>query len=376
MSVLAQKGPGPIIPGAERPGSYLGMLEGKRLGIVANQTTRVGETHLVDFLLGSGVGHEQILAVFAPEHGFRGRQSAGASVKDGLDEESGLRIISLYGKNKKPPAGLLQEIDLMIFDIQDVGARFYTYISTLHLVMEACAEAGVTLLVLDRPNPNGDYVDGPVLDTAFRSFVGMHPIPVVHGLTMAELALMINGEGWLSRGMQCELDYIPCKDYRHDCSYELPVPPSPNLQNSHAIRLYPSTCFFEGTVLSEGRGTPWPFELYGHPALEGEFRFTPRSIAGVADHPSWEGELCRGRDLRAYEPPGGDWMLDLEILLEAYREFPEKDAFFNAFFDKLAGTNILRRQIREGWSAKQIRQSWEEDLINYQKLREKYLIYE
>ena len=260
--------------------------------------------------------------------GSGGDQAAGVQIEDGTDPLTGIPVASLYGSHKKPEPGELDGIDMMIFDLQDVGTRFYTYISTLHYVMEACAENGIPLIVLDRPNPNGGYVDGPVLDTAFRSFVGMHPIPVVYGLTIGELAGMINGEGWLSQGLHCDLTVIACADYLRGQAYSMPVSPSPNLANDHAILMYPSTCFFEGTTLSEGRGTTMPFEVYGHPDLTGEFSFTPRAIPGVARNPKHEGELCYGADLRDFQPDGGFSRLHLRFIIEAYEAFPNKEEFF------------------------------------------------
>jgi uncharacterized protein YbbC (DUF1343 family) len=284
-------------------------------------------------------------------------------------------MISLYGDHKKPLPGDLGDVDLVIFDIQDVGVRFYTYISTLHYVMEACAENDIPLLVLDRPNPNGGYVDGPVLEPEHSSFIGMHQIPVVYGLTIGELARLINGEGWLGDGVSCDLTVIPCKNYHHGSLYQLPVNPSPNLTSHHAIMLYPSTCFFEGTVINEGRGTMTPFEVYGHPLLKGDYSYTPRSIPGMSMHPKLKGQLCYGRDLREYVPDEGWTRLYLHWLIEAYQDFPEKDDFFTPFFEKLAGTETLREQITAGWDEMQIRESWSDDLKKFKSTRNKYLIY-
>lgn len=367
---------GTIKSGAERSDLYLPELRDKQIALVANHSSLVGELHLVDFLIGQGISKEQILTVFAPEHGFRGKHAAGAEVKDGLDPLTGIPVTSLYGASKKPSEEDLKDVDLVVFDLQDVGVRFYTYISTLHLVMEACAEHDIPLLVLDRPNPNGGYVDGPVLDPEYKSFVGMHPIPVVYGLTIGELARMIKGEHWLDDGLECRLTVVPCKGYSHGSRVELPVAPSPNLNNPHAIALYPATCFFEGTVLSEGRGTPWPFEVFGHPKLQGNFIFTPESIPGVANHPKWENEICRGSDLRGSSPGKGWEQIPLRFLLEAYRDFPEKDAFFTSYFDTLAGTDRLRKQIEAGWTEDRIRLSWEKEINAYKQIRRRYLIYE
>lgn len=366
----------PLRSGAERLDHYLPLLEGKHIGLVANHTSVVKSAHLVDTLLTRGISKEQILRVFAPEHGFRGESAAGVHIEDARDEQTGIAVVSLYGPNKKPKAEVLHGIELMVFDLQDVGTRFYTYISTLHYVMEACAENDIPLIVLDRPNPNGGYVDGPLLDPAYTSFVGMHPIPVVYGLSMGELAGMINGEGWLENGVKCELTVVSCEGYKHGTKVSLPVSPSPNLTNDHAVRMYPSTCFFEGTVLSEGRGTPMPFEVYGHPDMPGSFSFTPEEIPGVARNPKFEGLLCYGEDLRKQVPEEGWTRIQLKWLLEAYRSFPRKDEFFTAFFDKLAGSDALRTKVEAGWTEKQIRASWEEDLRSYMAKRSNYLIYE
>ncbi len=367
---------GQVLCGADRMDQYLHLISGKRIALVANHSSVVGDRHLVDTLLDRGIGKDQILKVFAPEHGFRGDRAAGVQIEDGIDPLTGIPVASLYGSHKKPEPGELAGIELMIFDLQDVGARFYTYISTLHYVMEACAENGIPLLLLDRPNPNGGYVDGPVLDTAFRSFVGMHPIPVVYGLTIGELAGMINGEGWLSQGISCDLTVIPCEGYYHGMTYSMPVSPSPNLANDHAILMYPSTCFFEGTVLSEGRGTSMPFEVYGHPDLSGGFSFTPVAIEGVAKNPKFEGQICYGADLREFSPQEGWTRVHLEFLLEAYKDFPVKEEFFTSYFSTLAGTGELRKMVEEGWEEEVIRASWQPELEEYKLKRSEYLIYE
>ena len=362
--------------GADRLELYLPLIRDRNVALVANHTSVVGGKHLVDTLLSSGIPKARIQKVFAPEHGFRGEMAAGAEVVDGTDPATGISIVSLYGDHKKPLPEEMAGVDLVIFDLQDVGTRFYTYISTLHYVMEACAETGIPMVVLDRPNPNGGYVDGPVLEPGFVSFVGMHPIPVVYGLTIGELATMINGENWLGNGLRCDLKVIPCEHYAHGKSYTMPVSPSPNLTNDHAIRLYPSTCFFEGTVVSEGRGTSSPFEIYGHPGLDGDFTFTPVSIPGVSGNPKFRDQPCRGRDLREFVPEEGWTSLQLQWLLDAYARFPEKEAFFTPYFEKLAGTSSLRSQIEAGWDEKMIRDSWQEGLGNYMKIREAYLIYD
>ncbi|MEL6864176.1 MAG: DUF1343 domain-containing protein [Bacteroidota bacterium] len=367
----------PIRVGAAQMDRYLDKLKGKKVALVVNQTSRVGSQHLVDTLLASGI---DIRRLFAPEHGFRGEADAGEQIKDGVDTQTGVPVISLYGNNKKPSAAHLKGLDYIVFDIQDVGARFYTYISTMHYVMEACAEEKVAFLVLDRPNPNGHYVDGPLLNLDYQSFVGMHPIPVVHGMTIAEYARMINGEAWLKEGQQCQLEWVLCENYDHQRFYELPIKPSPNLPNSQSIYLYPSLCFFEGTVLSAGRGTNKQFQIYGHPNLEtGDFQFTPQSMPG-AKYPKHEGKTCRGVDLS--QMPTADLQaeaqLNLDYLLNAYQNFPDKAQFFlpNHFIDKLAGSDQLRKQIEAGQSAFQIRQSWAAGLQSFKLIRRKYLLYE
>jgi uncharacterized protein YbbC (DUF1343 family) len=368
--------PGLIQTGAEQLDVYLPFLLDKRIGLVANQTSRVGTTHLLDTLLSHDVAVQK---VFTPEHGFRGEADAGAWIEDGKDVKSELPIISLYGKNKKPKAKDLKGLDVLVFDIQDVGARFYTYISTLHYVMEACAENDVELLILDRPNPNGHFIDGPILDSNFQSFIGMHPVPVIHGMTMAEYGRMINGEGWLADGRQCVLRFVSCNHYHHQSVYDLPVPPSPNLPNMRAVYLYPSLCFFEGTLVSVGRGTEHPFQLYGAPGYpHGQLSFVPSPRTG-ASYPKHEGLVCNGFDLSQKTPLGirDSARLNLHYLLDFYRSYPEQDGFFlpNGFFDLLAGTDQLRKQIQAGWPEWQIRDSWQEDLTRFQEVRRRYLIY-
>lgn len=367
-----------IRTGADQTEIYLPMLEGKRIAIVLNHTSEVDGVHLVDTLMNAGLKQTKtgiILNLFVPEHGFRGNFDAGAKVEDDVDPVSGIPIVSLYGKHKKPTAEDLQDIDLVLFDVQDVGVRFYTYISTLHYVMEACAENHIPLIVLDRPNPNGNYIDGPILELEHQSFIGMHQVPVVYGMTIGELAQMINGEGWLAGGVQCELTVVPCAGYSHSMYYSLPVDPSPNLPNDHSISLYPSTCFFEGTVISEGRGTLNPFEVFGHPDLPGNYAFTPRSMPGKSTYPKLEGKKCYGTDLRRWIPEEGWTKLHMEFLINAYRDFPDKDKFFIPSFEKLAGTSQLREQIRSGMTADEIQESWKEDLHEFMKVRKKYLIY-
>jgi uncharacterized protein YbbC (DUF1343 family) len=366
-----------LLTGAERTDMYLPMLEGKRLGIVANQTSVIGSTHLVDSLMSIGGRGTVIRKVFCPEHGFRGEAEAGGIIDNGMDAGTGLPVISLYGRNRKPSAGSLEDLDAIVFDIQDVGARFYTYISTLFYVMQACAENDRELILLDRPNPNGFYVDGPVLDTTYRSFVGMHEVPVVYGMTIGEYAMMINGEGWLGKNLYCDLVVIPCLAYDHSMKYILPVSPSPNLPNMNAIYLYPSTCFFEGTVISEGRGTDFPFEVFGHPDLENAyFAFTPESIHGKSENPKLKGETCLGMDLRYLRnSKERDRRINLSWLLFAYENFPEKEAFFIPYFEKLAGTAQLRQQIMDGMTGDDIRSSWTEGIAAFKKIRKKYLLY-
>lgn len=359
---------------ADRPGSYLPLLYGKSVGVVANQTSITKDGHLVDYLVANKVA---VKKVFAPEHGFRGTASAGEVIKDGKDVKTGLPIVSLYGSNKKPTAEQLADVDVVVFDIQDVGARFYTYISTLTYVMEACAENDKKVIVLDRPNPNGYYVDGPVLKDGFESFVGMHHIPVVHGMTIGEYAKMVNGEKWLKGGVQCQLDVVTCENWDHSMTYSLPVKPSPNLPNDDAIILYPSLCFFEGTTVSVGRGTDKPFQQFGAPYFkETQYSFTPQSNEG-AKYPKYEGEQCNGFVLNDFAQfyLNGLGELYLHWLVEAYNMAPEKDKFFNSFFEKLAGTDQLQKDIFAGKTAEQIRESWQEEVSEFKRVRRKYLLY-
>lgn len=365
----------PVQTGAAQIDSVVAYCTGKRVGIVANQTSLVAGVHLVDTLRGVGV---EVVRIFGPEHGFRGDAADGQMVESGTDSATGLPVVSLYGKNRKPTAEQLAGIDLLVFDIQDVGARFYTYISTLHLVMEAAAENGIPVLVLDRPNPNGHFVDGPVLDPAFSSFVGMHPVPVVHGMTIGEYAQMINGERWLKGGLQCDLQVLSCTGYNHKQRYDLPVAPSPNLPNMRSVYLYPSLAFFEGTEVSVGRGTPYPFQQIGMPNFaSGNHQFTPISIPGVSTYPPQEGKVCVGFDLREQEYSQLN-RIDLSWLLNMYAGAPDKKQFFlkSGFFDKLAGTNQLRQQVEAGLSEQEIIESWQPALNKFLKVRTKYLIYE
>lgn len=363
------------VPGASQIDQYKHLISGKSIAIVANQASLVGKTHLVDTLISIGIN---VSAIFAPEHGFRDLADAGDLISDGKDTQTGVPIISLYGQHLKPAPDDLKGVDAVIFDIQDVGARFYTYISTLHYVLEACAENNVECIVLDRPNPNGFYFDGNIADTTYRSFVGMHPVPVVHGMTIGEYAMMLNGEGWLKNGVKCRLTVIKCKNYTHKTLYELPVKPSPNLPNQTSIYLYPSICFFEGTNISLGRGTPFPFQVYGSPKLPDKgFSFTPESVPG-AKNPPLLGERCYGVDLRnaMAERIVPSPKVNLEWVIDAYRNYPDKDNFFIPYFDVLASGPTLREQIRKGLSAEEIRTSWKAGLTWFGKIRSKYLLYE
>ncbi|NBU80484.1 MAG: DUF1343 domain-containing protein [Flavobacteriaceae bacterium] len=360
-----------IRTGADNSFVYLPLLKNKKVGIVTNQTGILSnKTHIVDFLLEQKIN---LTKIFAPEHGFRGTADAGEHIVDGKDSKTGLPIISLYGDNKKPKPEQLAGLDILIFDLQDVGARFYTYISSLHYIMEACAENNVQLIVMDRPNPNGGIVDGPVLEKEFTSFVGMHPIPLLHGMTIGEYAKMVNGEKWLKEGVECELMVIKCLNYNRNMAYSLPVKPSPNLPNDQAINLYVSLCLFEGTNVSVGRGTKKQFQIYGSPFLpKSEFSFTPIPNFGAKD-PLYKNQLCYGEDLTKIEKIK---QLELKWLLKAYNETTDKTKFFNPFFTKLAGTKKLQQQIEAGKSESEIRKSWEKGLKDFKELREKYLIYE
>lgn len=371
-----------VILGADRPDTYLPLLEGKRVGIVGNQTTVVGlsgpnahpdqPVHLVDTLMAMGV---EVVKVFAPEHGFRGTADAGAVIEDGKDPETGLPILSLYGSNKKPSSEQLAGIDVLIFDIQDVGTRFYTYISTLHYIMEAAAENEIPVVVMDRPNPNGSYIDGPILDMTHKSFVGMHPIPIVHGLTIGEYATMVNGEGYLKDGIQADLTVVEMENYNHNMTYDLPIKPSPNLPNATSINLYPSLCFFEGTNVNEGRGTDKQFQVFGSPYLDPEvfdYSYVPESNEG-ASNPKHLGETVYGMDLSESQPID---YINLEWLIKAYNNTSDQSKFFNAFFTKLAGTTDLQEQIEAGMSSEEIRATWKDGLEEFAQLREKYLLYD
>ncbi|WP_353778756.1 exo-beta-N-acetylmuramidase NamZ domain-containing protein [Winogradskyella sp. 3972H.M.0a.05] len=368
-----------IIVGANQTENYLPLLNGKSVGIVANQTSVIFKdennnyAHIVDSLLALKV---DIKKVFAPEHGFRGKADAGEHVDDGFDTKTNLPIVSLHGKNRKPTSEQLKDLDAVVFDIQDVGVRFYTYISTLHNVMEACAEANIPVIILDRPNPNGHYIDGPTLEIENKSFLGMHPIPLVHGMTIGEYAQMINGEHWLKNGIQCNISIIPIKNYSHSTSYSLPIRPSPNLPNDQSIKLYPSLGLFEGTNINAGRGTEFQFQRYGAPFLNSEtmsFTYTPIANFG-AKYPKHQNKLCYGEDLRNAEING---QMTLKWVIKAYENSTDKSKFFNTDnFTKHAGTSKLQKQIENGDTEAQIKASWQEGLASFKKVREKYLLYD
>ncbi|MHB1177746.1 MAG: exo-beta-N-acetylmuramidase NamZ family protein [Daejeonella sp.] len=375
---------GKIKTGADQTGLYLSYLKGKRIGMVVNPTSIIGNATSVDSLKALGVN---IVKIFGPEHGFRGDASAGVKVDDSFDARTGIPAISLYGKHHKPSKQDMAGIDLMVFDIQDVGARFYTYINTLQYVMEACAESNKELLILDRPNPNGFYVDGPILDPKLKSGVGVNPIPIVHGLTIAEYAQMLNGEGWLANKVRCKIKVIKIANYAHGMTYKLPVKPSPNLNTQQAILLYPSLCLFEGTIISQGRGTTFPFTVLGNPDLKGKYKFSfmPKSIKGMSETPLHQDKNCYGLDLREYNTNKlrNTGKINLSWLIELYKAYPYKAKFFDfkqsnqmGNFDKLAGTENLKQQIIEGKSEQEIRDSWEPGLSQYKIMRKKYLLYQ
>ncbi len=365
-----------VITGVERTTEYVPGLQGKRIGVVANHASVVHGTNTVDTLLAMGLNVERI---FSPEHGFRQRVGAGKLVENSTDSVTGIEVISLYGKHRKPTPEDLFELDLVLFDLQDVGIRFYTYISTLTYVMEACAEQGIPVVLLDRPNPNGFYIDGPVLEKEFTSFVGMHPVPVVYGMTIGEYAQMVNGERWMKDGLQCDLEVIPLEGWTHHTFVELAVAPSPNLPTTNSIYLYPSLCFFEGTEVSIGRGTCYPFEVFGHPVMKGfSFSFVPESIPGKSLHPPCEGERCLGLDLRDFYHTHSAMFgrINLAWLMMAYKNLGSSPDFFTSYFDILAGTGKLRKQILAGLPERQIRKSWQTGIEEFKKVRKKYLIYD
>ena len=351
---------------------YLPLLRGKHVGVVGNQTSIIGEMHLVDTLLACGI---DVRKIYTPEHGFRGTADAGAKISSGKDEKTGLPIVSLYGKTKKPTPEMLYGIDIILFDLQDVGVRFYTYISTMSYVMEAAAENDIPVIVLDRPNPNGFYVDGPMLRPENQSFVGMHPVPVVYGMTIGEYAKMVNGEGWLKNGIRCDLTVIPINNYNRHAIYELPVRPSPNLPNWESVYLYPTLCFFEGSIVSVGRGTETPFQVYGHPDMRGDYTFTPRSTDGASE-PKSKDQRCRGESKVEYAHVyrHNTNQLQLEWIIEAYQQLKDK-GFFTSYFHKLAGDKQLQRDIENGKNADEIRSSWKKDLEAFKSIRAKYLMY-
>jgi uncharacterized protein YbbC (DUF1343 family) len=359
--------------GASQTELYFGLLKNKRVAVVANPTSLVGKTHLVDTLITSGI---QLKKIFAPEHGFRGEAGNGDHVSNGIDKKTNLPIFSLYGSHTRPTAEMLADVDVIVFDIQDVGVRFYTFLATMQEVMEAAVISKKAVVVLDRPNPNGYYIDGPVMkDPKLYSFVGQLPIPIVHGCTLGELAKMINGEGWLNGGKSCELTVIPCSDYTHNSYFELPVKPSPNLPNITSIYAYPSLCLFEGTCISIGRGTSLPFQQFGFPNCKvGEASFNPKEIPGVSTNPPFENQLCKGIKVSFEKRPT---QLNLSWLMTMYNSYPNKEKFFSSpgFFDKLAGTTQLRKQIVEGLAEDKIRASWQKDLEAYKIIRKKYLLY-
>ena len=373
----------PLITGADQTEKYLPLLKGKRVAIMANLTTIIGKKHLVDSLRTLGVN---IVKVFGPEHGFRGNASAGVVVKDETDSATGIPIISLYGAKNKPTRQDLADVDIMIYDIQDVGCRFYTNINALSRIMEACQESGKELLILDRPNPNGYLVDGPILDMKYKSGIGMFPIPMAHGLTIGEFAQMVNGEGWLTNKVQCKVKVIPVANYHHDMPYTLPVRPSPNLNTQQAIMLYPSTCMFEGVYVNHGRGTYFPFTVLGSPELKGKFKFsyTPTGIKGMAETPLFMDQVCYGLDLRKYDINilRKKKQINLQWIMELYKAHPYKEKFFDSklsnqmgTIERLVGSGLFRQQIIDGKSEKEIRASWEPGISQYKQLRKKYLLY-
>lgn len=367
---------GQIIPGAWQKDAYMHLLEEKRVAVAGNHTSMVADRHLVDTLLSSGI---KVVKVFSPEHGFRGEAADGELVESYVDTETGIPVISLYGRNRRPTKEQLDDVDIILFDIQDVGARFYTYISTMTFILEEASRKGIPVIVLDRPNPNRHYVDGPVLDPDYVSFIGLHPVPIVYGMTIGEYARMVCGEAWLIYDEQCDLTVITVAGYDHTSRYDLPVPPSPNLPNMHAVYLYPSLCLFEGTDISIGRGTGHPFQVFGHPDLPEDqfpFPFTPKSVS-ASPNPPQLGNNCFGRDLRdlPLDELRQKNQINLEYILEAYAHFPVKEDFFNRGFEIRAGNNLLRYQIKVGYTAEDIRNSWQKDLDAFKKIRAKYLLY-
>lgn len=375
MGLSAQSTSEGIVVGDERMQDYVPLLEGKRVGVLTNHTAVIDGVHLVDTLMNRGVN---VSLIFAPEHGFRGKGSAGEHIASSRDAYTGIEIVSLYGSSTAPKANDVFRCDVVVVDIQDVGVRFYTYLSSMYLMMQTCADVGVEMIVLDRPNPNGMYVDGPIIHEQYKSFVGMLPIPVVHGMTLGELARMINGEGWLEGGAKCKLTVVPCEGYRRSMRYDLPIAPSPNLPTPLSVALYPSLCYFEATTLSIGRGTDFPFEVVGHPSLDGTFAFIPKEREG-AKNPPQKGVRCRGYDLRKskVEDVVAEG-IDLTLLVETYRTLTEKGEkfFLSEFFEKLIGVGYVRDMIEQGYSAQEIENMWKEDVEEFHLKRQKYLIYE
>ncbi|TDH26600.1 DUF1343 domain-containing protein [Segetibacter sp. 3557_3] len=380
----AKAGKTDIVTGAEKTNEYLPYLKGKRVGILANPTTIIGTRHLVDSMLATGIN---IVKVFGPEHGFRGRASAGVRVSDEKDSATGVKVISLYGPKRKPSKEDLADVDVMIFDVQDVGCRFYTYINVLSYIMESCAENNKELIVLDRPNPNGYLVDGPILDMRLKSGIGIFPIPIAHGMTIAEFAQMINGEGWLPNKMTCKLRIVKLANYNHDKPYTLPVKPSPNLNTQQSIMLYPSTCLFEGTILNHGRGTQFPFTVLGSPLLKDKYAFsyTPVSIPGMSETPLHMNQVCYGLDLRDYDISKlrASKRINIQWMIDLYNAYPIKEKFFDRTqskemgnIDGLAGSSEFRQQIMSGKSVKEIQDSWEPGLSQYKTMRKKYMLYD
>lgn len=369
--------------GAEQTAAYVGYLKGKRVGMVVNNSSKIGDSSTVDSLIALGV---TIVKVFGPEHGFRGDVGAGVKVSNEIDPKTGVKVVSLYGKTKKPTKEMLSDVDILVYDIQDIGVRYFTYIATMHRVMEACAEQGKELIILDRPNPNGYFIDGPILDMAYKSDIGMHPVPITHGMTVGEYAQMINGEGWLANGVQCKIKVIKMQNYSHDMPYLPPVKMSPNINTAQAILLYPATCLFEGTILSEGRGTQYPFTVIGSPALKDiySFSFTPVSIKDMSATPIYKDQVCYGLDLRKVDLQKlrAEKKINLSWLIETYNKYPKKEIFFDnkqskeiVPFEKLAGGTKLKEQIVAGMTAEEIRKSWEPDLATYRKMRQQYVLY-
>lgn len=373
-SILCAQNGTTVKTGAEITDAYFPLLKGKRVAVMTNQTGMAGEEHLVDLLIRN---HFNVVGIFSPEHGFRGTADAGEHVASSLDQKTGIPIWSLYGSGSgKPAADKMEQFDVLLFDLQDVGLRFYTYYASMTRLMDACAEHDKKMIVLDRPNPNGMVVDGPILDMKHKSGVGWLPIPVVHGMTLGELALMINGEGWLPGGRVCDITVVPCENYTHQTHYELPIAPSPNLPNNHAIYLYPSICLFEGTVMSLGRGTSFPFEVYGHPSYKGSgFTFTPRSVPG-AKNPPLLNKKCYGVDLRGL--PDEQIIqngFDLSHVINAYHNLNMGDKFFTSFFEKLVGVDYIRKEITAGKTAGEIKAKWFCDVVKFKQQRKPYLLY-